>query len=55
MSVLVPVPYWLNDCSFVVLSEVWESDASYLVFVTQDCFGNSGSLVVPYEFLDCFL
>ena len=29
---------------FVILLEVWESYASCLVFVPQNCFGNSGSL-----------
>jgi len=52
-SVLVPVPCCLDDCSFVILPEVWESYASCLVFVLQNCFGNSGSFVVPYKFLDC--
>ena len=37
----------------MILPEVWESDASCLVFVPQDCFGNSGSFVVPYKVLDC--
>ena len=36
----------------VMLPEVWESDASCLVFVPQDCLGNSGSFVVPYKCLD---
>ena len=53
MSVLVPVPHSLDDCSFVILPEVWESYASCLVFVPQCCFGNSGSFMVPYKFLDC--
>ena len=53
MSVLVPVPYCLDDCGFVIMPEVWESYASCLVFVPQDCFGNSGSFVVPYKFLNC--
>ena len=53
MSVLLPVPHCLNDGGFVILPEVWERDASCLVFVLQDSFGNSGSFVVPYEFLDC--
>ena len=44
----------LDDCgSFVILPEVWESYASCLVFVPQNCFGNSGSSVVPYKFLNC--
>ena len=53
MSVLVPVPHCLDDCGFVAFLEVWESDASCLVFVSQDCFGDSGFFVVPYKFLDC--
>ena len=53
MSVLVPVPHCLDDCvSVIILPEVWESYASGLVFVPQNCFGNSGSFVVPYKFLD---
>ena len=35
MSVLVPVPRCRDDCSFAILSEVWESDASCLVFVPR--------------------
>jgi len=49
LSVLVPVPHCLDDCGFVILPEVWESYASCLVFISQDCFGNSGSVVVPYK------
>ena len=49
LSALVPVPHCLDDCGFVILLEVWESYASCLVFVPQDCFGNSGSFVVPYN------
>ena len=52
MSVLVPVPHCCDDCGFVILPEVRESFASCLVFVPQDCFGDSGSFVVPYKFLD---
>ena len=37
------------------MPEVRESYASFLVFVPQDCFGNSGSFGVPYTFLDCLL
>ena len=42
----------LDGCGFVILSEVWERDASCLVFVPQDCFGNFGSFVVPHKFLN---
>ena len=44
MSVLVPVLHCLDYCGFVILPEVWESYVSCLVFVPQDCFGNSGLL-----------
>ena len=43
----------LDDRGFIILPEVWESDAYCLVFVPQNCFGNSGSFVVPYKILDC--
>ena len=53
VSVLVPVPHCLDDCGSVILPEVWKSYASCLVFVPQYCFGNSGSSLVPYIFLNC--
>ena len=43
MSVFVPILHCFDSCSFVVLSEVWESDASCFVFIPQDCFGKSGT------------
>ena len=46
MSVFVPIPCCFDYCSFVVLSEVWEGYASYFVLFPQDCFYNSGSLMV---------
>ena len=58
MSVLVPAPHCLYF-SFVILSEVWESYASCLVFVVvvvvvpQVCLGSSGSFMLPYKSLDC--
>ena len=51
MSVLVPVSHCLGYCGLVIVPQVWKSFASCLVFVPQDCFGNSGSFVVPYKFL----
>ena len=48
MSVSVPAPCCFDSCSFVVLSEVWESYASSFVLFLLDSFGNSGSLVIPY-------
>ena len=55
LSVLIPVPLCFDDCGFVILLEVWESYASCLVFVSQDCFDNSGSFVVSYKFFFVFL
>ena len=49
ISVFVPVPYCLDYCSFAVYSEVREPDSSSSVFLSQDCFGYSGSLVFPYK------
>ena len=50
---LVPVPHSLDDGGLVILPAVWESDASCLLLVCQDCFGRSWSLVVAHRFLDC--
>ena len=54
-TVFVPVPHCFDDCGSVILSEVWESYASCLALVLQDRFGNSGSFMVPYKFLDYLL
>jgi len=52
---------WMSVCTnttlfallyFVVLCDVWESSVSWFVFFPQDSFGNSGSFMVPCEFLD---
>ena len=48
ISVLVPVPYCLDDCSFVVLSEVRKVDSSSFTFLFQDGFGFLGSFVFLY-------
>ena len=45
ISVFVPVPYCLDDCSFVVYSEVRKVDSSSSVLLSQDCFGYSESLL----------
>ena len=48
-------PCCFDYCSFAVLSEVWEGYASSFVLFPQDCFGSSGSFVVPYKFSDYLL
>ena len=49
ISVFVPVPCCLDDCSFVVLSEVRKGDSSSSILLSQDRFGYSGSFVFPNE------
>ena len=39
VSVFVPVPYCLDDCGFVVESEVRQVDSSSSILLSQDCFG----------------
>ena len=46
------IPPCLDCCSFLILSEVWESYASCFGYFLQDCFGSSVSFMVPYKFLD---
>ena len=47
--VFVPVLSYLDNCSFVVQSEVRKVDSSSSILLSQDCFGYSGSFVCPYE------
>ena len=39
ISVFVPGPYCLDDCSFVVQPEVRQVDSSSSILLSQDCFG----------------
>ena len=47
ISVFVPVPYCLNDCSFVVKSEGRKDDSFSSILVSKDYFGYSRSFVFP--------
>ena len=49
ISVFVPAPYCLDDCGFVVESEVRQGDSSSSVLLSQDCFGSSRFFVFPYK------
>ena len=49
MSVFVPVPYYLDDCGFVVEPEVRQVDSSSSIVLSQDCFGYSRFFVFPYN------
>ena len=37
-SVFVPVPYFLDDCGFVVEADVMQVDSSSSILLSQDCF-----------------
>ena len=50
----VPVPYCLDDYSFVIQLQVQDCDALCFGVLFQDCFGYSGSFLVPYTFQDYF-
>ena len=50
VSVFVPVPYCLDNYSFVIQLELWSCDVSCFGFLFQDCFGYLGSFLVPYKF-----
>ena len=47
--VFVPIPYCLDDCGFVVQSEVRHVDSSSSILLPQDCFGSSMIFVFPYK------
>ena len=49
ISAFVPVPYHVDDCSFVVYSEVRAVDSSSSILLSQGYFGSSGSFVFPYK------
>ena len=50
VSVFVPIPYCLDDYTFVAEAEVWDFDASLFGFLFQYYFGYLGSSLVPYKF-----
>ena len=47
ISVFVPVPYCLDDCSFVGEPEVRQVDSSSSILLSQDSFGYSRFFVFP--------
>ena len=46
----MPVPYCLDDCSFVVEPEVRQVDSYSSILLSQDYFGYSRFFVFPYKF-----
>ena len=49
ISVFVPVPYFLDDYSFVIQSKVRKVDSSSSILLSLDCFGYVGSFAFPYR------
>ena len=49
ISVFVPIPYCLDDCSFVAQPEIRQVDSSSSILLSQDCFGYSRFFVFPYK------
>ena len=49
INVFVPIPYCLDDCSFVVQSKVRKVDSFSSILLSQDRFGYSGSFMFPHE------
>ena len=48
ICVFVPIPYCLDNCGFVVESEVRQVDSSSSILLSQDYFGYLSFFVFPY-------
>ena len=46
----MPVPYYFDNCIFIVSSEVREPDSSSSMFLSQDCFCYLGSFFVLFSY-----
>ena len=55
ISVFVPVPYCLDECSFVVETEVRQVDSSSSILLSQDCFGYSRFFEKPIQIVKLFV
>lgn len=53
-SLFMPTPYCFDYCSLVIQSES-DSIISQGLFLSQDCFGQSGSFVVPNKYQSCYI
>ena len=53
--IFVPMLNCFYYCGFVLLSEIWRIKPLAFFLFPKDCFGKSGSLVVPYTFQDYLL
>ena len=55
ISVFVPVPYFLDDCSFVLEPEVRQVDCSSSILLSQDCFGYSRFFCISIQIVKLFV
>ena len=55
ISVFVTVPYCLDDCGFVVESEVRQVDSSSFILLSQDCFGYSRVFCISIQSVKLFV
>ena len=55
ISVFVPVPYCLDDCGFVVESEVRQVDSSGSILLSQDYFGYSRFFWISIQIVKLFV
>ena len=51
----MPVPYSLNDCSFVEYSEVRQVDYSSFILLSQDCFGYLRFFCISIQIMKLFV
>ena len=54
ISVFVPVPYCLDECSFVVYFEVRQVDSSSSILLSQDFFGYSRFFCISMQIMKLF-
>ena len=55
ISVFVPVSYCLDDCGFVVETEVWQVDSSSSILLSQDWFGYSRIFCISMQTVKLFV
>ena len=55
ISVYVPVPHSLDDCVFVVETEVKQVDSSSSILISLDCFGYSRYFFISLQIVKLFV
>ena len=49
ISILGPLPYYLDDCSFAVQSEIRQDVSFSSILLSQYCFGHLEFSIFPFE------